>query len=117
MPVYEYKCSSCGELHDNYEKLSKEGPPEERQCPHCGEVAYMKFGCHMQPDSYWSGHVDSAGRYFTSKRQEAEYMKANHLTKDKNAVNKNAKKERQEKIDKRRRDHVVQVVRDFGYGV
>ena len=33
MPIYEYKCQSCGERH---EKLQKYSDPLCKKCPHCG---------------------------------------------------------------------------------
>jgi putative FmdB family regulatory protein len=33
MPIYEYKCQSCGE---RYEKLQKYSDPLCKKCPHCG---------------------------------------------------------------------------------
>jgi putative FmdB family regulatory protein len=33
MPIYEYKCQSCGERH---EKLQKYSDPPCKKCPHCG---------------------------------------------------------------------------------
>jgi putative FmdB family regulatory protein len=33
MPIYEYKCQSCGE---RYEKLQKYSDPPCKKCPHCG---------------------------------------------------------------------------------
>jgi putative FmdB family regulatory protein len=33
MPIYEYKCQSCGE---RYEKLHKFNDPPCKKCPHCG---------------------------------------------------------------------------------
>jgi putative FmdB family regulatory protein len=35
MPIYEYKCQSCGERH---EKLQKYADPPCKKCPHCGGV-------------------------------------------------------------------------------
>ena len=33
MPIYEYKCQSCGE---RYERLQKYSDPPCKKCPHCG---------------------------------------------------------------------------------
>jgi putative FmdB family regulatory protein len=35
MPIYEYKCQSCGERH---EKLQKYSDPLCKKCPHCGGI-------------------------------------------------------------------------------
>jgi putative FmdB family regulatory protein len=39
MPIYEYKCQSCGLQEEKLEGLSA---PDTHACPGCGEVSGMK---------------------------------------------------------------------------
>ena len=39
MPIYEYRCDSCGELHEALQKISE---PPLRMCPQCGEESLRK---------------------------------------------------------------------------
>ncbi len=34
MPIYEYKCTGCGNVFDGYKKMSED--KEEEICPTCG---------------------------------------------------------------------------------
>jgi putative FmdB family regulatory protein len=40
MPIYEYKCQSCGERH---EKIQKYTDPPCKKCPHCGGALKKMF--------------------------------------------------------------------------
>lgn len=40
MPIYEYRCSACGQEHEVLQKVSE--PPLER-CPACGKPALRKL--------------------------------------------------------------------------
>ncbi len=37
MPIYEYKCTGCGNVFDGYKKMSEENG--EEVCPDCGDNA------------------------------------------------------------------------------
>lgn len=39
MPLYEYRCNSCGEEFDLVRSYDKRKEPEADPCPECGEVA------------------------------------------------------------------------------
>ena len=40
MPIYEYRCDSCGSQKDHLQKLSD---PVLTACPECGKDAYRKM--------------------------------------------------------------------------
>jgi len=39
MPIYEYRCSACGEQEDHLQKISE---PQLTVCPSCGKDTYRK---------------------------------------------------------------------------
>lgn len=40
MPIYEYRCDSCGAQKDHLQKLSD---PQLTTCPACGQESYTKM--------------------------------------------------------------------------
>lgn len=40
MPIYQYRCQSCSELHEALQKVSDE---RLTTCPHCGEEALKRI--------------------------------------------------------------------------
>ncbi len=40
MPIYQYRCQSCSELHEALQKVSDE---RLTTCPHCGEEALRRI--------------------------------------------------------------------------
>lgn len=40
MPIYEYRCTACGE---QFEKIQKISDDALRDCPHCGQAALEKI--------------------------------------------------------------------------
>ncbi len=40
MPIYQYRCSACDQLHEQKEGFDA---PSEHQCPHCGALARRLF--------------------------------------------------------------------------
>ena len=67
MPVYEYKCWKCEE---EFERIKQIKDRETDHCPKCGAKVRVAVSVPcMQPDSYWSGHVDDTFGYVTSKKQ------------------------------------------------
>ena len=40
MPIYEYKCTSCGHQQEYLQKVSD---PQQTRCPACGQETYTKM--------------------------------------------------------------------------
>ncbi|MGD9583375.1 MAG: FmdB family zinc ribbon protein [Lysobacterales bacterium] len=40
MPIYEYRCQSCGSVFENLQKLSD---PDPEQCPSCGQAQITRL--------------------------------------------------------------------------
>lgn len=54
MPIYEYECGACGELHEFIQKFS-DGP--KRKCPSCGKLRLKKLisaaAFHLKGDGWY----------------------------------------------------------------
>ena len=54
MPIYEYECRGCGELHEFIQKFS-DGP--KRKCPSCGKLRLKKLisaaAFHLKGDGWY----------------------------------------------------------------
>lgn len=67
MPCYEYHCWRC-DLRTEAIKAIHERKTDT--CPKCGAKIKMVVSVPcMQPDPYWSGHVDDTFGYVTSKKE------------------------------------------------
>ena len=42
MPLYNYKCKSCGHEFDKLLSLSRKDEPKQNPCPKCGEVSVQE---------------------------------------------------------------------------
>jgi putative FmdB family regulatory protein len=42
MPLYDYKCSSCGCLFEGVYSISEMKKPEGKPCPECNEISVKK---------------------------------------------------------------------------
>lgn len=40
MPLYDYKCETCGHLAEEFKKITSESKPEI--CPHCSAQTYVR---------------------------------------------------------------------------
>jgi putative FmdB family regulatory protein len=40
MPIYEYRCSACGQLHEVLQKVTE---PPLTECPSCGKAGMQKL--------------------------------------------------------------------------
>ena len=61
MPIYEYECNGCGELHEFIQKFS-ESP--KRKCPSCGKLRLRKLV------SAAAFHLKGSGWYVTDFRDQ-----------------------------------------------
>jgi putative FmdB family regulatory protein len=77
MPLYEYKCQSCGERH---EKIQKYTDPPCKKCPHCGGALKKMFS---SPAIQFKG----SGFYIT------DYAKKNSPSEEKKIKADSGKKE------------------------
>ena len=77
MPIYEYKCDACGELHEFIQKFSEE---PMRECPGCGELRLRKL------ISAAAFHLKGSGWYVTDFRDQDK-----NKAKAKDAAEKEAK--------------------------
>ena len=54
MPIYEYECAACGDLHEFIQKFS-DGP--KRKCPSCGKLRLRKLisaaAFHLKGDGWY----------------------------------------------------------------
>jgi putative FmdB family regulatory protein len=67
MPCYEYNCWKCGE---HFERIKPIRDRASDVCPECGSKVRVAVSVPtMQPDPYWSGHVDDTFGYVTSKKE------------------------------------------------
>ena len=113
MPCYEYHCEYCGK---RFERIKPVQHRERDKCPCCGTI--VKVGVSvpcMQPDTYWSGHVDDTFGYVTSKKQLRELeAQAGFRRKDKGdgANARIARGYREHKEDVLREKSIGETVRD-----
>ena len=63
MPIYEYECRGCGELHEFIQKFS-DGP--KRKCPSCGKLRLKKL------ISAAAFHLKGEGWYVTDFRDKGK---------------------------------------------
>ena len=63
MPIYAYKCESCGHRRDVLQKISD---PVLSTCPACGAVSNQAKRPSMAPSSHDSTHTVMASGVHTS---------------------------------------------------
>ena len=114
MPIYEYKCWRCSL---EFERIKPIRARECNDCPRCGAVVRVGVSVPcMQPDPYWSGHVDDSFGYVTSKKQLRELeAQAGFRRKDKGdgANARIARGYREHKEDVLREKSIGNTVRDI----
>lgn len=58
MPLYEYQCSSCGEIFDEFSSVADRNIPTENPCPICNENAVtQKIGATPIADPVRLGRI------------------------------------------------------------
>lgn len=116
MPIYEYKCSNCGEKWEHFQH--KVGPDDKKLCYTCGYNADLAVSAPvMRPDSYWNGHYDPTFGYVTSKSQLRAKEKRAGLAPSEAGIERDAaraRQYRQEKADKQRLEAVANTVKELG---
>jgi putative FmdB family regulatory protein len=115
MPIYEYRCSRCGELFEYIKGVPE--PDLELPCQSCGETANLVPSVPvMRPDSYWAGHMDDTFGYVTSRSELKRKEQAAGLRRKEDGDEyqaKVARASREAKEDKIRREAVGSVVQDM----
>jgi putative FmdB family regulatory protein len=73
MPIYEYRCSSCGSQDDVIQKMS-DAPLTT--CPVCGKETYSKqvsaAGFQLKGDGYYVTDFKNSGNKTAAKASAAE---------------------------------------------
>lgn len=70
MPIYEYRCSSCGKQDDVMQKMS-DAPLTK--CPACGKETYAKqisaAGFQLKGDGYYVTDFKNSGKSGAAKSE------------------------------------------------
>jgi len=73
MPIYEYRCSECGQDHEVLQKVS-ESPLTE--CPACGKPALQKqlsaAGFHLKGSGWYATDFKGSGKKPVEKKADAK---------------------------------------------
>lgn len=79
MPIYEYRCKSCGNELEKIFRIADYVPTVE--CDNCGKEAVRFYTpVHFSVDNFdRRGYDPSAGRAFKNKNEFKEYLKENKL--------------------------------------
>lgn len=73
MPIYEYKCSSCGHQQEYLQKVSD---PPHTVCPACGKAAFAKMltaaGFQLKGSGWYATDFKSSGKKPAAKSEGAK---------------------------------------------
>jgi putative FmdB family regulatory protein len=73
MPIYEYRCESCGHQEDHLQKVSEK---PLAVCPACGKRAYKKMlsaaGFQLKGSGWYATDFKTAGKKPAEKTTEAK---------------------------------------------
>src|SRR5215204_261110 len=73
MPIYEYRCSECGETHEVLQKVSE---PPLTECPACGKPALQKqlsaAGFQLKGSGWYATDFKGSGKKPVEKKAEAK---------------------------------------------
>ena len=62
MPIYEYRCGACGQLHEVLQKVTE---PPLTDCPSCGEAGMQKLltaaGFHLKGSGWYATDFKGGG--------------------------------------------------------
>jgi putative FmdB family regulatory protein len=72
MPIYEYRCSECGQDHEVLQKVSE---PPLTECPACGKPALQKqlsaAGFQLKGSGWYATDFKGSGKKPAEKKAEA----------------------------------------------
>jgi putative FmdB family regulatory protein len=73
MPIYEYRCSECGQDHEVLQKVSE---PPLTECPACGKLALQKqlsaAGFQLKGSGWYATDFKGSGKKPVEKKTEAK---------------------------------------------
>ena len=73
MPIYEYRCSECGQDHEVLQKVSE---PPLTACPACGKPALQKqlsaAGFQLKGSGWYATDFKGSGKKPVEKKAEAK---------------------------------------------
>ena len=73
MPIYEYRCSECGQDHEVLQKVSE---PPLTECPACGKPALQKqlsaAGFHLKGSGWYATDFKGSGKKPVEKKADAK---------------------------------------------
>lgn len=73
MPIYEYRCASCGEEHEVLQKISE---PPLTECPSCGRPSLQKLvsvaGFQLKGSGWYVTDFRNNGKSGKSKEHQEE---------------------------------------------
>ena len=73
MPIYEYRCSECGQDHEVLQKVSE---PPLTECPACGKPALKKqlsaAGFQLKGSGWYATDFKSSAKKPAEKKPEAK---------------------------------------------
>ena len=73
MPIYEYRCSECGQDHEVLQKVSE---PPLTECPTCGKPALQKqlsaAGFQLKGSGWYATDFKGSGKKPVEKKTEAK---------------------------------------------
>jgi putative FmdB family regulatory protein len=73
MPIYEYRCSECGQDHEVLQKVSE---PPLTECPACGKPALQKqlsaAGFQLKGSGWYATDFKGSGKKPVEKKADAK---------------------------------------------
>jgi putative FmdB family regulatory protein len=73
MPIYEYRCSECGQDHEVLQKVSE---PPLTECPACGKPALQKqlsaAGFQLKGSGWYATDFKGSGKKPVEKKAETK---------------------------------------------
>lgn len=73
MPIYEYRCSACGQEHEVLQKVSE---PPLTECPACGKPALQKqlsaAGFQLKGSGWYATDFKGSGKKPVEKKAEGK---------------------------------------------
>lgn len=72
MPIYEFKCKTCGQIGQAFRTAGDTQPPD---CPFCGGLMKRKFSSFGMPAPFQDGVNPQLGTYVRSNRDHADQLK------------------------------------------
>lgn len=75
MPVYQYKCDSCGSDFSTRLKVSERNDPLDQECPHCAVEGFVKMVIGTPMVSYSTNPGMTTSANFNDRLKEIRKTK------------------------------------------